>query len=482
MKQPSGTSLNKRLYDSLREQIGSGFYAAGEMLPSTRTLAAEWGIARATVVAAYDQLLAEGYIESRPGARARVLSGLKQAPIQGAPAFNAAPPALSAFGERVAALAYQAPVPHSRLVADFRYGDVSSADFPALAWKQAITKAALQKSARLRYSDPCGLPELRSALQAYLWRARGVSCDVEQVIVVNGSQQGLDLCARLLLDPGDRVLIENPCYNLAWHVFAAAGARPVALPVDEDGIRTDGLRPARLAYVTPSHQFPLGSVLSVGRRMELLAWARANGGFVIEDDYDGEYRYDIRPVPPLHAMDSGANTIYIGTVSKTLSPTLRLGYLIVPPALCPALTMLKRLSDRHAPAMEQQALASLIEEGAYERHVRRMRRRNAERRAALLDALRRRLSGRVTPIGTEAGLHIVTWMNTVPHEAEADFVATAHRAGLGIYPVGPLYEPGPESARPPHAGLVLGYAALTADEIERGIELLARVLEDYGGP
>ena len=478
MKTKDDTQLGKRVYNSILEQIGAGFYPAGGMLPSTRTLATEWGISRATVVAAYDQLIAEGYVETRPGARARVLPGVAGAIASSVkPSLPASAPTLSAFGERVALLTYQLPAEPSRLVAEFRYGDVASADFPALAWKQAISKATLQKNVRLRYGDPCGVPELRNALQSYLWRARGLRCETEQIVVMSGSQQGLDLCARLLLDPGDRVLIESPCYNLAWHVFAAAGARPVSIPVDEDGIQTDRLPPARLAYVTPSHQFPLGGVLSAARRMELLAWARANGSYVIEDDYDGEYRYDIRPVPPLYAMDGGESTIYIGTVSKTLSPTLRLGYLVVPKALCSVMTGLKRLSDRHAPALEQQALAALIVGGVYERHVRRMRRKNAERRAALLAALNRHLPGKVTPVGTDAGLHIVAWLDTIPRAREASFVATALNAGLGIYPIGPLYEPAMESARPACAGLVIGYSALTVEEIERGVALLARLIE-----
>ncbi len=450
------------------------------MLPSTRALAAEWGISRSTVVSAYDQLIAEGYIESRAGARARVMSGLVQpVPTPAGTTPAASGPTLSAFGERVAALTYQSFPGQERLIADFRYGDVASADFPALAWKQAVSAATLQKSSRLRYGDPRGLPELRVALQAYLWRARGLRCDLEQVVIVSGSQQGLDLCARLLLDPGDRVLVENPSYNLARHVFTAAGARLVALPVDEDGIKTDHLPAARLAYVTPSHQFPLGSVLSVGRRLELLRWARAQGSYIIEDDYDGEYRYDIRPVPPLHAMDDHGNTIYIGTVSKILSPTLRLGYLVVPTALCHVITALKRLADRHAPLFEQQGLAELITAGTYERHVRQVRRKNAERRSALLEAISRNLPGIATPVGTNAGLHMVLWLNTIPAVQEADFVQAAVHARLGIYPIGPLYETAAENTRPDCAGLVLGYAAMTFKEIDIGIKLLAQIIGKY---
>ncbi|WP_277751926.1 aminotransferase-like domain-containing protein [Dankookia rubra] len=250
-------------------------------------------------------------------------------------------------------------------------------------------------------------------------------CEAEQVIVVNGSQQGLDLCARLLLDPGDRAAMEDPGYLLARQAFLATGAEVLPVPVDAEGPRTDALPEARLAYTTPSHQFPLGGVLAAGRRRELLAWAARHAAFVIEDDYDSEYRFDIAPIPPLQAMDGEGRVIYLGTASKTLSPTLRLGFLVVPAALAEAFAKAKRLSDRHSPSLEQEALAALIETGAYERHVRRVRRRNAERRAALLAALTEAEAGAVEVVGSDAGLHVVAWLNGVPRAREDDFVAAA---------------------------------------------------------
>ena len=367
-----------------------------------------------------------------------------------------------------------------RLVADFRYGDLAATDFPMLAWRKAVTGAILRRQSRLRYDDPCGLSGLRVALQGYLWRARGLRCGPEEIIVVNGSQQGLDLCARLLLDPGDRVVMEDPGYNLARQVFLAAGAEVVPVVVDQEGMRTEGLPAARLAYTTPSHQFPLGGVLSAGRRRELLAWARRTGAHVVEDDYDSEYRYDIAPIPTLQALDDAERVIYSGTVSKTLSPTLRLGYLVVPMALSAAFAKAKRLADRHSPSLEQEALADLIESGAYERHVRRVRRRNAERRTALLAALARNLPGAVTLAGTEAGLHIVVWLNGIPRAAEEGLVLRAAEIGLGIYPISPLYDRTGPAPRPDCAGLVLGYAALTAASIEKGGELLAELVRSQG--
>jgi GntR family transcriptional regulator/MocR family aminotransferase len=216
------------------------------------------------------------------------------------------------------------------------------------------------------------------------WRTRRLSCELDQVFIVNGSQQGLDLCARLILDTGDAFAIENPAYAMARQVFTGTGATPIFIPVDQDGMKTELLEgaTARLAYVTPSHQFPLGGVMSIARRHQLLDWAQQNGAWIIEDDYDSEYRYDINPVPSLHGLDGSGQVIYLGTISKTLSPLLRIGYLVVPPTLQDAMATAKRLADRHSTTSEQEALATLIENGAYERHVRRVRRLNGERRAA----------------------------------------------------------------------------------------------------
>jgi GntR family transcriptional regulator/MocR family aminotransferase len=473
-----GTTVLHWIVTAIKSQIRTGRFGAGARLPSTRALAAEWGVSRTTVTAAYEQLSAEGYLETRPGARARVVPNLEP-PVPGL--GPAAPPPsavrLSAYGQRLARSAPPAQPDPGRLAVDFRYGDLAAADFPTLAWKKVVDAALLRRPARLRYGDPCGSPALRTALQNYLWRARGLRCESGQIVVVNGSQQGLDLCARLLVDPGDRVAIENPCYHLARQTFLAAGAELVACDVDREGMRTDGLGPARLAYVTPSHQFPLGGVLSVGRRHELLAWAQRTGAYVVEDDYDGEYRFDIGPIPALQALDGAGRVIYLGTVSKTLSPALRLGYLVLPAPLCAAFGQAKRLADRHTPGLEQEALADFIESGAYERHVRRVRRRNGERRAALLAALAARLGGRATVVGADAGLHVVVWLDGVPQAREDMLAARARTAGLGLYPVGPLYAPSPAS-RPDMAGLVIGYASLDEQAIAEGVRRLAAVLDD----
>jgi GntR family transcriptional regulator/MocR family aminotransferase len=348
---PAPSRMAARICQAIRDQVANGALAPGARVPSTRMLAAEWGVSRTTATAAYEQLIAEGYLEARQGAATRVARGIAPAPT-GAEARTPppAPPArLSAYGERLAGFALPAERERRGLVADFRYGDIAGEDFPRLAWKQAVVAALLRAEPRLRYGDPAGSPRLREALRGYLWRARGLCCGAGQIVVVNGSQQGIDLCARLLLDPGDRAVMEEPGYALARQAFHAAGAEVLPVAVDEAGLQTEGLPPARLAYTTPSHQYPLGGVLSAARRLELLGWAERVGAHVIEDDYDSEYRFDVAPIPPLLAHDGAGRVIYLGTVSKTLSPTLRLGYLVLPPALVPAFTAAKRMADRHSP-------------------------------------------------------------------------------------------------------------------------------------
>ena len=325
MDQLRQAGVTRRIVQSIKDQISAGTYGPGDRLPSTRALAAEWGASRSTVTAAYGQLIAEGYLETRIRARPTVARAL-QSPA-GRPRRSADPPArLSAFARR--ALDGASPLPlDPGPIADFRYGELLGSDFPVLAWRRSLQAATAKRAPRLRYDDPQGSPRLRAALQSYLWRARGIHCEPDQILVVNGSQQGLDLCARLLLDPGDPFVIEDPGYGLARQAFVAAGGVSVPVSVDREGMQTDGLPPARLAYVTPSHQFPLGSVLSAARRQALLAWAVRVGAYVVEDDYDGEYRYDIDPIPPVQTSRP-ERVIYIGTVSKTLSPTLRLGYAV----------------------------------------------------------------------------------------------------------------------------------------------------------
>ena len=476
MGQSSDRGIARRIVAACKEQIHAGVFRAGDRLPSTRVFAVEWGTSRATVTAAYGQLIAEGYLVTRPGARAVVAEDLETSLGRGVePVRPEAPHALSAFAQRLMAFR-PAPIasePHR--IADFRYGDLAAADFPVLAWRRAANLAVLRRRERLCYDDPQGSLVLRSALQGYLWRARGIRCTPEQIVIVNGSQQGLDLCARLLLDAGDPFVVENPGYVLARQAFLAAGGVALSADVDRDGIVTDGLPNARLAYVTPSHQYPLGAVLSATRRRALVAWAARTGAFIVEDDYDGEYRHAISPIPPLQTLAPEA-VIYVGTMSKTLSPTLRLGYLVVPRALSRVFTEAKRLTDRHTGLFGQDALSELLANGAYERHVRAIRRRNTERRALMLKMLMDGLGPAVSIVGADTGLHIVAWIGDLGARHEAPLAEVARIAGIGLHPIGPLYVP--TLPRPDVAGFVLGYAALDADAMRRGIRILGRLVAE----
>lgn len=480
---PGATGAGRRIYDLLRTQIADGTLVPGARAPSTRSLAAELAVSRTTVTAAYEQLVAEGFLVTTMGRVARVASPLA-APAP--PATNASrrvkrAPSLSEFGRRLTGIGMPALPDAEPVRFDFLYGAVASRDFPTLVWRRAYQAELLRQQNSLYYVPPEGDALLRRALQGYLRRTRGLACEAEQILVVHGSQQAIDLCARLLLDAGDAFVFEDPGYLMARRCFEATGARCLSTPVDEHGLDTAILSQderVRLAYVTPSHQFPLGGVLPIGRRLDLLQWAGRHDTWIVEDDYDGEFRYGQRPIDALQSIDTDGRVIYIGTFSKALSPQLRLGYLVLPPELVPVFRQAKRLADRHAPVLEQRVLASLIDSGAYERHVRRMRRENDRRRTALLDAIARHLPGDVRVSGTAAGLHLVLWLPFLRSQDEPALVTAAREKDVGVYPVTPLFAnpDSPVQARP--AGLILGYASLTTDQIEQGIRTLASVIAD----
>ncbi|WP_313618300.1 PLP-dependent aminotransferase family protein [Agrobacterium sp.] len=464
----------RSIYLGLREQITGGVYAPGDSLPSSRALAEELGVSRTTVTTAFDQLISEGYVLVRQGARPVVAGNIGGVDSDLSHKSAPADPGLSAYAARAMALPPSHLARQKGLRYDFRYGDVAADDFPKLAWRKALTAAILARRERMGYGDAAGNENLRQALQGYLWRARGIRCDYQQIVVVNGSQQGLDLCARALLNPGDRIVVEEPCYAMARNIFVSLGAKPTTVACDSDGIDTSQLptaEPHRFAFVTPSHQYPLGGILSIGRRRALLDWAENSDAYILEDDYDGEYRYDVRPIPPLYLSGRG-RVIYIGTVSKTLSPTLRLGYLVLPPQLVEPLTRIKQLVDRQAPTFEQDALASLIESGTYERHVRKMRRLNGERRQAFLQAMGDVFGDRVEIVGTSAGLHVVVWFNEWKRQDETGLIEKARAAGIGIYPVSQLYA----EASDRRAGFVFGYASMPLHDIPDGVRRLGQVL------
>lgn len=354
---------------------------------------------------------------------------------------------------------------------EFRYGTPSFDEFPMDAWR-TLTKRVLDYPPQdlLGYGPTEGLPALRESLARYLQRSRGVRCDAGQVLVVNGSQQALDLAARVLLDPGDVVAVEEPGYPGARAAFAAAGARLAPVPVDREGIRVGDLpERAKLVYVTPSHQFPSGAVMSATRRLELLEWAARTGAYIIEDDYDSEFRYEGRPLAALQGLDEAGRVIYTGTLSKVLLPALRLGYMVAPPALQPAISGAKWLTDRHVALLYQAVLALFIDEGHFERHLRRMRKVYEQRRVALMEAFRQHFGGRVVISGSESGMHVLVNLAEV-RDADA-FVKQARERRVGIYHARPYFLTEP----PPGATFLMGYSSVTVDGIREGIGILAEV-------
>ena len=418
--------LSLQLYQALRRAILQGKLAPGARLPSTRTLAGEMGLSRNTVLLAYEQLLSEGYAVGRHGSGTYVPSELPDdvaslvRPPEGlvaAPARQSAP-ALSRFGRTVRNWNVTWAAPDRSVPYDFRYGR-PNLDFPRATWRRLLGRQLRKLSNRdLDYGPPAGSPELRAAVARYLQGSRGVRCSADQVVIVHGSQQAMDLATRVLLDPGDTVLLEEPFYPGARGVFLAAGMRVVTAPVAADGIDLGELGPAgqraRLAYVTPSHQFPTGAIMSVTRRLALLAWAEDAGAYVIEDDYDSEYRYGGRPIEALQGLDRAGRVVYVGTFSKLLFPALRLGYAVVPEALVKPFVAAKALADTGGATLEQLALADFIREGHFERHIRRSRIVNGAHRAALLEAIERHLGDRVEVSGANAGLHVLVWLQPHP--------------------------------------------------------------------
>jgi len=464
--------LFRQLYLGLREAILSGACASGEKLPSTRDLAEQLGISRTVVLLAYDQLLAEGFAVGRAGSGTYVSSGVfVSRPTRPEVSIQ---PRLSSFGSTAAAAWSAVNLPPRRMGSfrhDFAYGRSDLEIFPFEMWRRILLRCARKASvSELDYGPACGNLKLREAICAHLRRSRAVVSDPSRVIVVNGSQQALDLIARVLIERGDRVVIEDPSYQGTREVLRAAGAHMLPVAVDRDGLNTAKLPPnARIAFVTPSHQFPSGVILSLARRLGLLDWAKRENAVIVEDDYDGEFRYEGQPIESLQGLDREGRVIYIGTFSRTVFSALRIGYLIAPKALVPAFTAAKWLSDRHTATLEQQTLAEFITSGMYERYLRSVRRRNAARRQALLDSINKYLGGRVEVTGDGAGAHVVLWPKRQVEEESVIRAAAAR--GVGIYGISSYFLL--KAKRP---GILLGYSRMRESEIREGIRRLSEVL------
>jgi GntR family transcriptional regulator/MocR family aminotransferase len=438
-------SLHRQLEQELRTAIRAGRLADGFVLPSTRGLADELGISRGVVVEAYEQLVAEGYLSSSQGGATRVCIKMTEAPS--APASIAKTPPIARF--------------------DFGYGKPDVTEFPRQVWLRSLRRVLNEMpSERLSYLDPRGAPELRQALADYLNRVRGTAADPERVVITNGFAQALRLVATVVkANGGGRLVAEDPGQNDTIRAARELGVEVIRLPVDESGLQTTELEriEADLAVLTPAHHFPTGAVLSAERRAALVGWAKRRDALILEDDYDAEYRYDREPIGSIQGL-APENVIYAGSASKTLAPGLRLGWLLVPPALVGPIAEFKVAIDRGSPSLEQLAFADFLSRGEFDRHLRRMRPIYRSRRDTLLGALREHLPD-VRPVGASAGLHVLAWLP--PGIDEADVVARAAEAGVQVDPLQPYWGDGGPG------GLLFGYGGVTEARIDEGVRIIA---------
>lgn len=456
---PHGSrELASSLHRALRSAILDGRLHAGLRLPATRTLAESLKVSRNTVVAAYDLLLSEGYLEGRPGAGTYVAqlaqlhpspeAGTRRAPRDELPiATGTAPP-----------LSY-----------DFRLGTPDVSQLPFDIWQRLSARVTRQYAAApLGYASPEGCPELRQAIARHVSFARAVACRAEDIVVTSGAQQAFDLLARTLVTPGvTRVAIEDPCYPPLRAALLAAGALLAPVPCDDEGLIVVAIPPdARVVCVTPSHQFPLGVVMSPQRRAALLAFARANDAVVIEDDYDSEFRYGGRGLDALQTLDASGAVFYVGTFSKSLFPALRLGYVVAPPWARRSLADMKKNADWHAPLLAQRTLAAFIDEGHLARHIRKMRKVYAGRRNALLRALATHGGDKLEVIPSAAGLHLSIRLR----QGDSAALAAAAAAGIGVEPLERYCADREHGAL--HSGLCLSFALMDESEFDTAIASL----------
>jgi GntR family transcriptional regulator / MocR family aminotransferase len=484
LERRSSTPLQRQIYDQLRTAILSGTLSSGARVPSTRELAADLGVSRNTVAGAFDQLLAEGYLEGRVGSGTFVAEALPEELLrvnvgQGLPRTARDSPAgeirASARGKALAAIRLS-PRPLAPAVPrPFSPGIPALDEFPRALWARMAARILRQApSFLLTYGDPAGYRPLRRAIAEYLRLARAVRCTADQVIVTDGTQQAFDLAARVLLDPGDAAWVEDPGYGGVRGALQAAGVCCVPVPIDAEGISVrEGMArapQARLICVTPSHQYPLGIIMPLPRRMALLEWARKRGAWIVEDDYDSEFRYRGRPLASLQGLDESGRVIYTGSFSKTLFPGLRLGYLVAPEKLVETFARARAVTNRSSAGLEQFLAAEFLSEGHFARHVRRMRSLYAERQQALVAAVERELGGALEVRASDAGQHLMAWL-----PEDADDTAVYQRAGAAGIITPPLSGYTIEARLRP--GLLLGYAAYTPRQIREGVRKLAAVLE-----
>jgi len=491
--------LHRQVYDAYRAMIVSRNLGAGQQIPSTRALAAELKISRIPVLTAYAQLLAEGYFEARVGAGTFVCSflpdqvatsGSREAPATtsergdtsrtaaGSTARKARRSAARRAAKRVTRVPLYERVPWLRGLGAFSVSQPAYDEFPFKIWASLMMRHSRNpQTHELHYGGPMGSERLREAICTYLRTARGVHCEPGQVMIVSGSQQALDIAARVLLDEGSAAWVEEPGYWLTRHVLKAAGCKMVPVPADGEGMDVmAGVKrcpTARAAFVAPSHQFPLGTTMSASRRVQLLQWAERAGAWIVEDEYDSEYRYGSMPIAALQGLDHNARVIYVGTFSKTLFPALRMGYMVIPRDLVDKFAAIRHAMDLGTPHLYQAVVANFIEEGHYARHIRRMRLLYGERREALLESIRKEFGGKLEVLGAETGMYLAVKLPKGFRDVEIAY--TAAKEKLWAAPLSPAYMG--TAAQP---GFILGFASTPAEEMGRAVRHLKELILRQG--
>lgn len=477
----SDSPLYRQLYENLRQAILNGQIAPGTRLPSTREIASELRLSRNTVMNAFEQLLAEGYVEGHVGSGTYVSQAIPDELLTARSSFSRTIRSrrkgrtVSKRGELLATTPIRAECPALGSIVPFRTGVPALDVFPFDVWQKIVARHWRRpKRELLSYGEPEGYKPLREAVASYLGAARAVRCAPEQVIVVAGTQQAVDLIARTLLDPGDKALLEDYGYLAARGALKAAEARLIPVPVDEEGFDVGFASrkgsSARLAYVSPSHEYPLGVTLSLSRRLALLEWASRNDAYIIEDDYDSEFRYSGRPLAAMQGLDEEGRVIYLGTFSKVLFPSLRLGYMVVPEDLIDAFASARALVGWCSPVVDQAVVAEFITEGHFARHIRRMRSLYAERQAALVEAAREEMEGLLDVEPAAAGLHLLGWLPEGSDDRQASRACIergVQTQPLSAFALGEHYRRG---------GLILGYAPFNERETRAAVRVLSEAL------
>lgn len=473
----AGLPLYRQIYEAIRKAILRGEFSSKMRLPSSRSLAQNLGVSRITIINAYEQLLAEGYLEGKTGAGTFVAAQMPDDLLQIDKRKNLPPTQtksyfplrLSPFGERLKEKTVESL--RSNMQAKFQpfQNGLTAVDkFPFEIWSRIAARFHRNPPRSvLGYGDPCGFRPLREAVAAHLKSARGVSCTPEQVIITSGAQQALDLTTRIFLAEKDSVLIEDPCYQEVKNTFAAAGAKLIFVPVDNDGLNIaempESTEKPKLVYVTPSHQYPLGVTMSLPRRLALIEWAKLNNAWIIEDDYNSEFRYAGRPLASLQGLDRAGRVIYVGTFSKTIFPSLRIGCAVVPPELIDIFTSARALNDVQSPAIDQAILTEFIAEGHFARHIRRMRKLYERRQQILIEECEKHLAGLVEVKKADAGMHLVGWLPACVSDkliSEKAFQQNLKLAPISDYCAKPIQR----------GGLILGYTAFDEKQIKDGVK------------